>query len=62
MFLFILFWILVWGFGDEVKIPCFLVFGANTTTYLSLFSTQMVLTSPPLAKGAQPLVNRPYLA
>ena len=30
--------ILVWGFGDEVKIDCFLVFGANTTTSLSRFS------------------------
>ena len=38
-FLLIVFWILVWGFGDEVKIACFLVFGATITTYVSLIST-----------------------
>ena len=25
----IVFWIMIWGFGDEVKVACFLVFGAN---------------------------------
>ena len=61
-FLLILSWILIWGFGDEVKIACFLVFGANTTTYLSFPSTCMVLTSPPQAKGGQFLASRPCLA
>ena len=38
-FLLILFWILAWGFGDEVKIACFLVFGDNKTTSPSFPST-----------------------
>ena len=47
--------------SKRVKIACFLVLGANTTTSLSFLSTRIVLTSPPQAKGGYFLVSKPCL-
>ena len=42
---------MIWEFGDEVKIACFLVFGANATTSL-LFSEHLNgADHPPSGQG-----------